>query len=325
MSQLTELETKMRNIGIIPVVVINDAAKAVPLAKALIAGGIPAAEVTFRTAAAADAIRKISKECPDMLVGAGTVINVDLAEKAIAAGSKFIVSPGFNPAVVQYCIDKKIPVIPGVSSASQIEQGLSMGLTTLKFFPAEQEGGAAKLSALGGPFPQVMFMPTGGVNAKNVGDYAKLKNVLACGGSWMVKADLIEKEDWNGITALCKEAMTAIHGFSFAHVGINQENETEAQETSALLALFGFAKKEGNGSIFNSTEFEVMKHPFRGTKGHIGIKTFNVDRAAAYLKQFGFNPVMETAKYLGEEGNSPLKVVYLDKEIGGFAVHLVKA
>lgn len=322
---MTDLEVQIRNIGVIPVVKIDDAAKAVPLAKALIAGGINCAEVTFRTEAASDAISAISKACPDMLVGAGTVINVELAKKAIAAGSKFIVSPGFNPDVVDYCISQKVPIIPGVSSPSQIEAGLSKGLTTLKFFPAEQSGGAGMLSALSGPFPQVMFMPTGGINAKNVGEYAKLKNVLACGGSWMVKADMIEAENWDGITALCKEAMTAIHGFQVGHVGINCENEEKALEAMKLFKLFGFQEKIGNSSVFMNTEIEIMKKPGRGTYGHLAVKTYNVDRALAYLKQFGFNPVMETAAYLGTPGKSGLKVVYLDKEIAGFAVHLVKA
>ncbi|MBE6350885.1 MAG: bifunctional 4-hydroxy-2-oxoglutarate aldolase/2-dehydro-3-deoxy-phosphogluconate aldolase [Spirochaetaceae bacterium] len=322
---MSPLNEKVRDIGIIPVVKIDDAAKAVPLAKALIAGGIPAAEVTFRTAAAADAIKAISEACPEMLVGAGTVINVELAKKAIEAGSKFIVSPGFNPAVVDYCISQNVPIIPGVSSPSQVEAGLEKGLTTLKFFPAEQAGGVPMLDALAGPFGQVMFMPTGGINAKNIADYAKRKNVLACGGSWMVKADLIEAEDWDAITALCKEAMTAIHGFTLAHIGINQGSEDEAMATAKILEAFGFAKKVGNSSIFNGTDFEIMKKPGRGTHGHIAIKTWNVERALAYLAQFGFKPVMETAGYMGAPEKSPLKVVYLDKEIGGFAIHLLRA
>ena len=181
------------------------------------------------------------------------------------------------------------------------------------------------LDALAGPFGQVMFMPTGGINAKNIADYAKRKNVLACGGSWMVKADLIEAEDWDAITALCKEAMTAIHGFTLAHIGINQGSEDEAMATAKILEAFGFAKKVGNSSIFNGTDFEIMKKPGRGTHGHIAIKTWNVERALAYLAQFGFKPVMETAGYMGAPEKSPLKVVYLDKEIGGFAIHLLRA
>lgn len=318
--------SKMRNIGIIPVVKIDDEAKAVPLAEALIAGGIPCAEVTFRTEQAEEAIRRISQSCPEMLVGAGTVINVELAQKAVSAGAKFIVSPGFNPSVVDFCISKKIPIIPGVTSPSQIEQALEKGLTILKFFPAEQSGGVSMLDALGGPFPQVTFMPTGGISSANLGDYIKRKNVLACGGSWMVKADLIESENWNEITRLSKEAVCNVHGFTFVHLGMNHKDVSETTESASMLAAFGFAlNRDGETSIFAGNEFEVMKSIVRGKNGHIGLKTWDIERALAYLAQFGFKPVKETQKYTGKEGQSPLKFVYLDKEIGGFAFHLMRA
>lgn len=312
---------KLGNIGLVPVVKIDDASKAEGLAKALIDGGLPCAEVTFRTAAAPEAIKIMSTKFPQMLVGAGTVINVELAKQAVAAGAKFIVSPGFNPAVVDWCIANKVPVVPGVNNPTQIEAGLEKGLTTLKFFPAEASGGCTMLDALAGPFGQITFMPTGGIDLKNLADYAKRPNVLAVGGSWMVKADLIDNEKWAEITQICKDAVTSIQGFAFAHMGINQQDEKAANEASALLALFGFAAKPGNSSIFNGTEFEVMKTMFRGTNGHIGIKCWNIERSLAYLEQFGFKGVEETAKR--EKGK--LTVIYLDKEIGGFAVHLVKA
>jgi len=312
---------KLGNIGLVPVVKIEDASKAAGLAKALIDGGLPCAEVTFRTAAAADAIKAIKKSFPDMMVGAGTVINVELAKKAVEAGAKFIVSPGFNPAVVDWCIANSVPIIPGVNNPSGIEAALDKGIEVLKFFPAEASGGVTMIDALAGPFAQVSFMPTGGIEMKNLADYAKRGNVLAVGGSWMVKADFIESEDWNAITALCREAVTAIHGFSFAHVGINQKDDKTAADTAALFGLFGFAPKDGNSSIFNGTVIEVMKSPFRGDKGHIGLKCWNIERALAYLEQFGFHGVEETAKT--EKGK--LSVIYLDKEIGGFAMHLVRA
>jgi len=256
-----------------------------------------------------------------MLVGAGTVINVELAKQAVAAGSKFIVSPGFNPAVVDWCIANNVPVVPGVNNPSEIEAGLARGLTTLKFFPAEASGGVKMLSALSGPFGQVTFMPTGGIDLKNLQDYVKQPNVLAVGGSWMVKADLIDNENWAEITKICREAVIALHGFSFAHMGINQKDDKEATDTSNLFALLGLLPKVGNSSIFNGDVIEVMKTPFRGTKGHIGFKCFNIERALAYLEQFGFHGVEETAKR--EKGK--LTVIYLDKEIGGFAIHLVRA
>jgi 2-dehydro-3-deoxyphosphogluconate aldolase/(4S)-4-hydroxy-2-oxoglutarate aldolase len=312
---------RLGNIGLVPVVKIDDASKAAGLAKALSDGGLPCAEVTFRTAAASDAIRNMTKSYPEMLIGAGTVINVALAEKAIEAGARFIVSPGFNPSVVDYCLSRGVPIVPGVNNPSGVEAALEKGLEVLKFFPAEASGGTAMLDALGGPFAQVSFMPTGGIELKNLADYAKRGNVLAVGGSWMVKADLIETENWAAITALSKEAVTAIHGFSFAHMGINQKDEKEASETASLFALFGFAAKPGNASIFNDTVIEVMKSPFRGTSGHIGLKCWNIERALSYLEEFGFRGVQETAKT--EKGK--LTVIYLDREIGGFAVHLLRA
>ncbi|MCR5605286.1 MAG: bifunctional 4-hydroxy-2-oxoglutarate aldolase/2-dehydro-3-deoxy-phosphogluconate aldolase [Treponema sp.] len=321
---MADVFTQFRDIGIIPVVAINDAAKAVPLAKALIAGGLPAAEVTFRTAAAEDAIKAIVKACPEMLVGAGTVINVEQAERAKNAGVKFIVSPGYKEDVVKYCIDNNIPVMPGVANPTEVEAALALGLTHIKLFPAEVVGGVKMIDALGGPFPQCTFMPTGGVNTQNLSEYARRKNIFCMGGTWMVKADLINNEKWDEITQICKDAVKAMHGFKIEHVGINAADEAKANEIADTFALFGLAKKVGNSSIFADTQIEIMKKPGRGTNGHLSVLTHNVDRALAYLKQFGFNPIMETASYLGEPGKSPLKVVYLDKEIGGFAIHLKK-
>lgn len=321
---MTDLEIKIRDTGIIPVVKIDDAEKAVDLAQALINGGINAAEVTFRTAAAAQAITNIKKAFPSMLLGAGTVINTDLAEKAIKAGANFIVSPGFNPSVVDYCIKQNVLIIPGVANASNIEQALEKGLTTLKFFPAEQSGGCSMLDALSGPFPQVLFMPTGGINASNVGQYLKRKNVLACGGSWMVKADLITNSKWDEITALCKEAVRNMHGFYVAHVGLNNDTEKEAQDSADLfLSAFGFKQIDNGKKSFWSSDFlEIMKSHASGVHGHIAIKTLNIERALAYLKQFGFNPKAETAQHIGKDESTPLKFIYLDKEISGFAIHL---
>lgn len=317
---MSELLQKISGIGLVPVIKIDDAAKAAPLGKALIAGGIPVAEVTFRTAAAEEAIKRMAAECPDLIMGAGTVINVELAKKAVAAGAKFIVSPGFNPAVVDYCLEQGIPILPGVNNPSLIEAGLEKGLTNFKFFPAEQSGGVAMIDALAAPFGQIKFVPTGGIGPNNVGDYAKRDCVLAIGGSWMVKADLIATDDWKGISDLCANAVAAVHGFTFAHLGINQKDATEAQATADILSKFGLALKDGNSSIFAGTPFEVMKSPFRGTLGHVGLKCYNVERALSYLGNFGFKVVEDTIKM--EKGR--IKVAYLDKEVGGFAFHLVR-
>ena len=201
----------LNKIGIVPVIKIDDAEKAVPLAKALVAGGIPCAEVTFRTAQAADAIARInaelcSGEAPEILLGAGTVLTLEQVDKAIAAGAKFIVTPGFNPKIVAYCIEKGIPVTPGCSNPSDMELALEMGLEVVKFFPAEQSGGLEYIKAVSGPYPSLRFIPTGGINAQNIVKYIAFEKIVACGGSWMVSADLIENGEFDKITALCREA-----------------------------------------------------------------------------------------------------------------------
>lgn len=322
---MADIYDTFRDIGIIPVVAIEDASKAADLAHALVKGGLPASEVTFRTACAAEAIEAMIKAEPNMLVGAGTVLNVEQAEKAVKAGAKFIVSPGYNPDVVDWCIKNKVPTMPGISNPSEITACINKGVTHLKLFPAERKGGYKIIDDFGGPFPQCTFMPTGGVTTENVGEYAKRKNILCMGGTWMVKKPLIEGEKWDEITQICKDAVKAMHNFKIEHVGINTKDEDDANKVADEFALFGLAKKVGNSSIFSSDAIEVMKGKGRGTCGHLSVLCNNIERALAYLKQFGFNPVMETAKWTGKENASPLKVVYLDKEVGGFAIHLKRA
>lgn len=316
-----ELLKFFHDIGIVPVVKIDDAEKAVPLAKAMIKGGIPVAEITFRTAAAEEAIKNVTRECPEMVVGAGTVINPEIAKKAVAAGAQFIVSAGLNPETVKWCTENNIPCVPGVCTPSEIELGLSLGLDTLKFFPAEASGGVKMLKDLGGPFPQVKFMTTGGINPANVVDYAKTPNVLTIGGSWMVKADLIENEQWDEITRLCQEAVLAVQGLEFVHVGINTADSAEAEKTASTFALFGMTVNNGNSSIFMDKSMEIMKSPFYGTKGHLAFRCPDLERTAAYLAKKGFTIRQESVKY---DAKGRMKVCYFNEEVGGFAIHLVK-
>ena len=193
-------------IGIIPVVVLDDSKDAAPLAKVLCENGLPCAEVTFRTSAAEESIRIMSREFPNMLVGAGTVLTKEQADRAMNAGAKFIVSPGLNPKIVQYCIDNSVPVTPGTQTPSEMEQALELGLKVVKFFPAENAGGLAMIKAVAAAYVDLKFMPTGGINAKNVRDYLAYNRIIACGGSWMVKKDLISAGEWDKIAALVKEA-----------------------------------------------------------------------------------------------------------------------
>ncbi len=200
----------IQNLGIVPVVVLEDAKDAKPLAQALCDGGLPCAEITFRTEAAEESIRIMAKEFPQMLIGAGTVLTTEQVDRAVAAGAKFIVSPGLNPRVVKYCVEKNIPITPGCSSASDIEQALEQGLEVVKFFPAEPAGGLPMIKALAAPYVGVKFMPTGGINAANVKEYLKYNRILACGGSWMVKGDLIANGQFEKITELTKEAVQMV-------------------------------------------------------------------------------------------------------------------
>lgn len=193
-------------IGIIPVVVLDDPKDAEPLAKALCENGLPCAEVTFRTAAAEESIKIMSREFPDMLVGAGTVLTTEQVDRAAAAGAKFIVSPGLNPKVVQYCLDKSIPVTPGTQTPSEMEQAIELGLKVVKFFPAEPAGGLSMIKAVAAPYVDLKFMPTGGINAKNVRDYLSYNKIIACGGSWMVKKDYINAGKWDEVAKLVREA-----------------------------------------------------------------------------------------------------------------------
>ncbi|MDO4265391.1 MAG: bifunctional 4-hydroxy-2-oxoglutarate aldolase/2-dehydro-3-deoxy-phosphogluconate aldolase [Eubacteriales bacterium] len=210
MAMFGEMNERLGAFGVIPVVVLNDAEEAEPLAEALIRGGLGCAEVTFRTACAQEAIRRISARFPEMLVGAGTVLSVEQVKRARAAGAKFIVSPGFDAEVVDYCIGENIPVYPGVMTPSEVMQGVKRGLEVLKFFPASQAGGTAMIKALCGPFPGIRFIPTGGVSEKNMQEYLELPAVAAIGGSWMVKKDLIIAGEFDKISAMTGDAVKTV-------------------------------------------------------------------------------------------------------------------
>lgn len=312
---------QISKIGIVPVVKIDRAEDALPLAKALCAGGLPCAEVTFRTDAAAEAIKIMTENFPNMCVGAGTVLNAAQVDAAVAAGAKFIVSPGLNPRTVKYCQEKGVPITPGTSSPSDIEQAIELGLEVVKFFPAEQSGGLAKIKAMAAPYVNMNFMPTGGINAKNLTSYLDFPKIIACGGSWMVPGDLINAGEWEKIEQLTREAVQTMLGFELAHVGINGANEEEALKIANRFAfLFGMPAKIGNSSIFAGTAVEVMKTPFKGANGHIAIRTNYIERAVNYMTTVLGVEFEEPKK--DEKGK--YKAIYLKEQIGGFAIHLVQ-
>ncbi|MBQ1895442.1 MAG: bifunctional 4-hydroxy-2-oxoglutarate aldolase/2-dehydro-3-deoxy-phosphogluconate aldolase [Clostridia bacterium] len=319
---MNEVLTKIGKIGIVPVVALDRAEDALPLGKALMIGGIPCAEVTFRTAAAKEAISIMTSNFPDMLVGAGTVLTCKQVDEAVAAGAKFIVSPGLNPEVVKYCVDKGIPVTPGVATPSEVEQAIGLGLDVVKFFPAEAAGGLPMIKAMSAPYTSMKFMPTGGINKDNIATYLAFNKVLACGGSFMVDKKLIAAGRFDEVTRLSREAVDAVLGFSLAHIGVNCETESEALEDADRFdLLFGFARKDGNSSVFAGTFAEFMKTPYLGAKGHIAIGTTNVERAVFHLTLRGAKFDEDTAKY---DPTGKLKAIYMTDEISGFAVHLVQ-
>ena len=318
---MSDIIKELSRIGIVPVIKIDNAADAKPLAKALIDGGLPCAEVTFRTSCAKEAIATIAKEYPEMIVGAGTVLTKAQVDDAIEAGAKFIVSPGFNPEIVKYCLERGCPIIPGINNPSGIEAALELGLKTVKFFPAEQSGGLPMIKAMSAPYGGVTFMPTGGVSPANVNDYLAFNKIVCCGGSWMVKPEMIAAGDFDGITRLVREAVDTMLGFKLRHIGINPEGDTAENAANTLGKIFSFTSRTTSKSVFSNEQLEFMTAKGPGTHGHIAIETKNVDRAVYHLERRGVRFDYSTATY-DDKGN--MKFIYLADEINGFAYHLVK-
>lgn len=312
---------RLGNNAVVPVVVLDDAKDAVPTAKALLAGGIDVMEITLRTAAAIDSIKAVCAEVPEMLVGAGTVLNLEQAKKVVEAGGKFIVSPGFDEEMVKWCVENGVTVTPGCVTPSEIMAAMKLGLTVLKFFPANVYGGLTAMKGLSGPFGGVKFIPTGGVNGQNIGEYAAAPFIHTVGGSWLcTKAD-IAAGNFDKITQLCKEAVAASLGFEIAHVGINTEDGSAAMSVAQKFdEVFGFGVKDGSSSTFAGSGIEVMKSMYLGKNGHLAVRTNNIGRAVAYLEKKGFKADPSTAKTKGGK----MIAVYLENEIGGFAVHLLQ-
>lgn len=316
-----EFLEKLSLAGLVPVIAINDAEDAVPLCKALSDGGLPVAEITFRTAAAEESIRRVHEALPNVLLCAGTVLTTDQVDRAVNAGAAAIVSPGLNPEVVKYCLSKNIPVCPGTSNPSDIEVALSLGLKAVKVFPAEAIGGLKLIKSMAAPYGDMKFMPTGGINENNMLDYLAFGKILCCGGSWMVPGDAVAAKDWDRITALTRSAVDKMLGFEVRHIGINCEDADASMDAAKkIAALMGWPVKEGNSSNFVGTGYELMKKVGRGAHGHIAIGTNSVARAKWHLEQRGFKFIEDSAVVK----NGKLTAIYVEGEIGGFAFHLVQ-
>ena len=308
--------------GIVPVIKLDSPDQALPLAKALIDGGLPVAEITFRTDAAEESIRRVYAAYPDMLLGAGTVLTVDQCKRAIAAGASFIVCPGFNDAVVSYCVTNNIPVLPGCSSPSDIERAIAYGLKVVKFFPAEASGGLNAIKAMAAPYTEVQFIPTGGINEKNLLDYLSFGKILACGGSWMVPDNLIKEGRFDEIERLTANAVKLTLGLKLGHIGINPAKGADAAEAVRLFAMiFGLTPRESANSYMLDGAVEVMKEGGRGQHGHIGIGTLSLKRARSYFERLGFKFDENTAK---KNSAGQVGALYFQDELAGFALHLMQ-
>lgn len=307
----------LHEIGLVPVIKINDSTRAVPLAQALVAGGLPCAEVTFRTSAAAESIRAISEACPEVIVGAGTVLTTTQVDEAVAAGARFIVSPGFNPEVVDYCLARGILVMPGISDASGVEQCLARGLTVVKFFPAEDAGGLSYIKALSGPYADVRFMPTGGINLQNLASYITCPSIFACGATWMVKENLIDEGRFDEVVALCREAVQAMLGLRLERVCVPAGSGEESARAAQLLSgLFGSSVQ---ASVFGGA-IELLEGSPEGTRGELVISSIDLDRAVARCAMAGIALDDDSA----QRDAGKFASIKLSDAIGGFAIRLVR-
>ncbi len=308
-------------IGIVPVIALNDAKDASALAGALCRGGLPCAEITFRTAAAEESIRIMSREYPDMIIGAGTVLTTEQADIAVAAGAKFIVSPGLNPEVVKHCVSKGYPIVPGCATPSEIEMAMSLGLDTVKFFPAEAAGGLNMIKAMSAPYGKIKFMPTGGVNEKNINDYLSFSKVFCCGGSWMASSKMISEGKFDEIEKLTRDAVSLMLGLELHHIGINSTKANACAEAALFAQILGVGTRETDISVWSGDKVEVMTDPIKGSVGHIALSTNYVDKAVYHLERRGLKFDESTAKY---DASGNMTFIYAENEIAGLAIHLIK-
>ncbi len=312
---------KLSLAGIVPVIKVEDAADAVPLCKALCNGGLPVAEITFRSDAAEEAIRRVHEELPEVILGAGTVLTRDQVDRAVAAGATYIVSPGLNRDIVRYCREKGVAIVPGCANPSDVEVALEEGLKTVKFFPAEALGGLPLIKAMAAPYGGVTFLPTGGITEKNINEYLAFPKIVACGGSWMVPADAVANKDWDRIENLTRTAVNTMLGLELRHIGINSgDPETAMRDATMIAKLLGWSLDDRSTAVFAGTAFECMKVPFHGKNGHVAIACNNIKRARWHLERRGF--VFDDNKAIMKDGK--MVAIYLKDDIAGFAFHLLQ-
>lgn len=313
---------EIAEIGMIPVLNIDKLERAIPLAKALKAGGLPLMEVMFRTPVAADCIKEISANMPDFIIGAGTILSEEQAQKAIDAGAKFLVSPGFNPKVVKFAVSKNIPIVPGCVSPTEVEAALDLGVKVLKFFPAVQCGGVPAMRLLSGPYPDVTFVPTGDLDKPLAYEYLGFNKVAAAGGDFMLKYEDIHSDNYEKITSDVAETISKYLNFHIAHVGMNASSNDEAGDLASRLSKTLFKEVLPNPvSTFVGSLVEVMHKPFYHERGHVAIGTRDATRAYHFLKRNGVEFIEDT---ITRTPNGQIICAYIKEDFNGFALHLLQ-
>lgn len=308
---MNEICKRIESIGVLPVVKITSAGDSENLAASLLAGDLPAVEITFRTDAAAESISRIRKKFPDMLIGAGTVLSPDQVDLAVDAGAEFIVAPGFNPRIARYCTKLKVPYIPGVNSPSQIELAMEHGLDVFKFFPAEAMGGIKMLKSLAGPYPELKFIPTGGISPDNLLSYLSLPSVLACGGSWISPSAMISEGRFDDIAKIASRTVSDVLGFSLSGVSLGSTDSNEAEPVLDFFAsTFLLNKGETEKAFTAGTMIEIEKEKNRYSAGLI-ITVNSIPRVTAFLDR----------KKIGYTQNKDNEII-LNEQKGGFGIKL---
>ena len=308
--------------GIIPVVSIECAADAVSLAKAMLKGGLSVIEITYRTMAAAEAMKAVSLNCPEMIVGAGTVLTKEQAELARKMGAEYVVSPGYDEELADFCKNICMPFIPGVANATDIQKGIKAGLSVFKFFPSEPLGGLKTINYLSAPFSRIKFVPAGGIDFDNIAEYLSNDHVFACAGGFVARERLIREGQWDKVTELCKKAIKTSLDFRIAHVGIHFSCGEDAQKASDWFrGVFDFDIVTGDSSIFAASDIELMKTRYLNKNRHIALYASSVERAHAWLERKGQKIIADSIRY---DSRGRMLSFYLENEIEGFAVHIVR-
>lgn len=318
---MTAVLKQLGEIGIIPAVEIEDTEHALSLAGALAAGGLPCAQVCLDAGQGEEAIRRITAGAPGFLVGAGGVLTLEQADRAAAAGARFVTSPAYSPELIAHCSKIGLPVVPRCADAGEAARALAAGLETVGFLPNQGRDGFARLWELAEQYPGLTFLPDGVENA-DLGAYLAYDRVLYCAAYSLVPTDSIAAGRFDEITALCAAAVSAMHGFALAHVGVNAQDEAEAQRCAELLAMMlGCSTRDAGKAVFTGEMVEWMKGPGAGRHGHIGFYANRVDRAMADLARKGFTS--DPAREMRDAANR-LTFCYLREEICGFAIHLME-